>query len=342
MLPALKQRVPRAEQESLLKLYWNRAGVKRELSSLKRDHFELLDKLEQQENAIIRAQSQLEGLERLLTNPLAAANAMVYFQLRHLWRVAALKIEQFAHDLKQQREKRERAALHNTVLAKRKRRLEAINLKHDELQQKRRQTIEECERLEQRLDKMNVFMRLFAGPSLKTRIDGVMKNREALDERIAELNEAVEKIQAEPLPDPDGLSLDSRRMLNVAVIALAQELVLYFCEHNLARLAKKASQRTVGDMNFGDRGTCDLMVDRIRQRVDNLNSDKKLADLVKMRADALQAQSPYRHETDATPMREMLSEIPRSCLPTQAGDAAPPVAINVLEDDYWDLTNSLC
>ena len=94
-------------------------------------------------------------------------------------------------------------------------------------------------------------------------------------------------------------------------------------------------------MNFGDRGTCDQMVDRIRQRVDNLNSDKKLADRVRMRADALLAERQYRHETDATPMREMLSEIPRSCLPTQAGDAAPPIAINVLEDDYWDLTSSL-
>ena len=52
---------------------------------------------------------QLEGLERLLTNPLAAANAMVYFQLRHLWRVGAQRLEQFGKELQTQREKRERA-----------------------------------------------------------------------------------------------------------------------------------------------------------------------------------------------------------------------------------------
>ena len=34
-----------------------------------------------------------------------------------------------------------------------------------------------------------------------------------------------EKIQGEPLPEPEGLSLDSRRLINTAIIALAQHLV---------------------------------------------------------------------------------------------------------------------
>ena len=79
MLAALIEK-QRESAEQLLKLYWNRAGVKRELKALRRERFELLDKLKEQEGAIVRAQEQLEGLERLLTNPLAAANAMVYFQ----------------------------------------------------------------------------------------------------------------------------------------------------------------------------------------------------------------------------------------------------------------------
>jgi hypothetical protein len=89
VLTALLDRQSAAPTEELLKLYWNRADVKRELKALRRERFELLDKLKEQEGTILRAQEQLEGLERLLTNPLAAANAMVYFQLRHLWRVGA-------------------------------------------------------------------------------------------------------------------------------------------------------------------------------------------------------------------------------------------------------------
>lgn len=341
MLPALKQRAVQDEQESLLELYWNRAGVKRELSSLKRDHYELLDKLEQQENAIIRAQSQLEGLERLLVNPLAAANAMVYFQLRHLWRIAAIKVEQFSRELATQKQKREQAALHKAVLAKRNRRLEAIKLKFADLTKKRQQAVAESQQYTERLERMNLVVRFLAGPSLKHRIEAARKNCEALDERIAELREAVDKIQAEPLPDADGLSLENRRVVNIAVIALAQELVVFFAEHDLARMARKASQRPVGDMKFGDRGDCDRMVDWIRRRVDDLKRNESLPDRVKVRAEGLMGSVEYRHETDATPMPEQLGSI---ALASGDGgdDCGGALPINVLEGDYWDLTNALC
>jgi len=336
------QRNSEEEQEPLLKLYWNRAGVKRELVTLKRDHYDLLEKLEQQEGAILRAQSQLEGLERLLTNPLAAANAMVYFQLRHMWRVGALKVEQFGTELKAQREKRERLQLHNAVLAKRNRRLDAIKLKLDELLQKRKHALEECQRLEKRLESMNFFMKLFAGPGLRNRVEGMMQNRRALEERIEEFNEVMEKIQGEPLPEPDGLSLESRRLINVAIIALAQHLATHFAENDLARLAKKATKRTAADMKFGDRRVCDQMVECVRERVEQLNIDKTLADRVKRRADLLINSVKYRHETDAAPMQEGLGEITVApMLDAQGQVGHPPLRVNVLADDFWDLSEIL-
>jgi uncharacterized coiled-coil DUF342 family protein len=129
MIAALLERQAVEPTDQLLKLYWNRADVKRELKALRRERFELLDKLKEQEGAIVRAQEQLEGLERLLTNPLAAANAMVYFQLRHLWRVGAQRLDQFGKELQAQREKRERLHVQEAEIAKRKRRLDAVNEK---------------------------------------------------------------------------------------------------------------------------------------------------------------------------------------------------------------------
>src|ERR1041384_5395777 len=149
MLSALLDRQAEESAEQLLKLYWNRAGVKRELKALKRERFEMLDKLKEQEGAIVRAQEQLEGRERLLINPLAAANAMVYFQLRHLWRIGAQRLEQFGKELQLQREKRERAQLHGAAIAKRDRRLDAIAEKHGGLVEKRRVVAEEAAKFEQ-------------------------------------------------------------------------------------------------------------------------------------------------------------------------------------------------
>jgi septal ring factor EnvC (AmiA/AmiB activator) len=173
MLSAIREGQEPAPADELLRLYWNRADVKREVKALRRERLELLDKLKEQEGAIQRAQEQLEGLERLLTNPLAAANAMVYFQLRHLWRVGAQRLEQFGRELQMQREKRERAQLQDAETAKRERRLEAVKEKLAGLADKRRTVAEEQARLEQALASMNGFMRLFRSGGLKRQIAGV-------------------------------------------------------------------------------------------------------------------------------------------------------------------------
>ena len=342
MLNALRDREPE-ESEQLLKLYWNRADVKRELKALRRERFELLDKLKEQEGAIVRAQEQLEGLERLLTNPLAAANAMVYFQLRHLWRVGAQRLDQFGKELQTQREKRERAQLQDAEIAKRKRRLDAVTEKVTGLAEKRRAAADEHGRLDQQLRGMNFFVRLFRGSALRRRIAGVASGLRMLDEKLEELKALSEKIQGEPLPEPEGLSLESRRLINVAVIALAQHLVVHFSEHDLASLAKTSTERAVADMKFGERRDCDHMVERVREKIEELKQQKGFADQVKRRTDLLLTEMKYRNDTDSVPGVECVQVIMRSPgaqaneldLARRTTDA--PLRINVVADDYWGL-----
>src|SRR5687768_17531742 len=343
MLSAIRERHGPAPAEELLKLYWNRADVKRELKALRRERFELLDKLKEQEGAILRAQEQLEGLERLLTNPLAAANAMVYFQLRHLWRVGAQRLEQFGRELQTQREKRERAQLQEAETAKRQRRLEAVKEKIAGLAEKQHATAEEQAGFERELASMNRFVRLFRAGRLKRQIEGIASGRQMLDEKLAENEALIEKIQGEPLPEPEGLSLDSRRLINTAVIALAQHLVVHFAEHDLASLAKTSTERAVADMKFGDRRDCDRMVERIREKIEELKQQKTFADQVKRRTDLLLAEVKYRNESDSVPSVESVQAISRTPaaqaseldMARRASDA--PLRINVVADGYWDL-----
>jgi hypothetical protein len=343
MLSAILEREGATPTEELLKLYWNRADVKREVKALRRERFELLDKLKEQEGAILRAQEQLEGLERLLTNPLAAANAMVYFQLRHLWRVGAQRLEQFGRELQAQREKRERAQLQEAEIAKRQRRLDAIKEKTAALAEKRRATSDEQARLTQKLESMNVLVRLFRASALKRQIAGLASGMQMLEEKLEELRALTEKIQGEPLPEPEGLSLDSRRLINTAVIALAQHLVVHFCEHDLASLAKTSTERAVADMKFGDRRDCDRMVERIREKIEELKQQKTFADQVKRRTDLLLAEVKYRNESDSVPAIESLQMINRtpaaqaSELDMARRTSDAPLRINVVADGYWDL-----
>jgi predicted nucleic acid-binding Zn-ribbon protein len=331
------------EDERLLKLYWNRAAVKRELAQLRRERHDLMDRLKDQEGAINRAQEQLDGLERLLTNPLAAANAMVYFQLRHLWRVASQRLSDFGAELRKQRAQKELAQLQHSEMSKRQRRLSAIAEKSASVVEKYKAVTAQIAELESKLENLNAVMRLFKGRSLSRTIQNLVAARTALKEKLAELKDLHDKISNEPMPEPPGLSVESRRMINTAIIALAQHLVIHFSEHDLASLSKASMDKAVGDMKFGDRRDCDRLVERIRERIGYLKSEKQLPALVQRRAAALSAEIRFRNEADTVPLVETVAtitvEVGGAAQGRRSSDA--PLRINVLAEEYWDLYSAL-
>ena len=107
-LPLLGARRSADEQERLLKLYWNRAELKKELASLDDQLYQLRDRLKQQEAATQRAVDERESLETLLGNPELGFGALVHFQLNGLWRACHVQLEQFSGELRRQQEDRER------------------------------------------------------------------------------------------------------------------------------------------------------------------------------------------------------------------------------------------
>ena len=75
-----------ADEERLMQLFQNRAGLKKAYADLK-DEFHLLrDRLKQQEGATIRVQEQLDALGDLLADPRTGFGALVFYQLRGLWK----------------------------------------------------------------------------------------------------------------------------------------------------------------------------------------------------------------------------------------------------------------
>src|SRR6202162_2645054 len=97
------------DEERLMQLFQNRAGLKKAYADLK-DEFHLLrDRLKQQEGATIRVQEQLDALGDLLGDPKTGFGALVFFQLRTLWRTCHQQLSTFVTDLTRQQEARERA-----------------------------------------------------------------------------------------------------------------------------------------------------------------------------------------------------------------------------------------
>src|SRR6202041_497651 len=87
-----------ADEERLMQLFQNRAGLKKAYADLK-DEFHLLrDRLKQQEGATIRVQEQLDALGDLLADLRTGFAALVFFQLRTLWKTCHQQLSTFTTD----------------------------------------------------------------------------------------------------------------------------------------------------------------------------------------------------------------------------------------------------
>jgi len=115
-----------------MQLFQNRAGLKKAYADLK-DEFHLLrDRLKQQEGATIRVQEQLDALGELLGDPKTGFGALVFFQLRALWKVCHQQLSAFATDLTRQQEAREVAKHKADVEAAKSARLADVDRRLEE------------------------------------------------------------------------------------------------------------------------------------------------------------------------------------------------------------------
>ena len=106
-LSNIRQLLPGARQpeqdERLLQLFWNRAELKKELTRLQDERLKLLEQIRSQETATARAKEHVQVLEEYLGNPEIAVHALVYFQLRAVWRTAGARVARFAEQLSSSR-----------------------------------------------------------------------------------------------------------------------------------------------------------------------------------------------------------------------------------------------
>ena len=121
-----------ADEERLMQLFQNRAGLKKAYADLK-DEFHLLrDRLKQQEGVTIRVQEQFDALGELLGDSKTGFGALVFFQLRALWKVCHQQLSAFAGELTRQQEAREIARHHADEEAAKAARLAQVDERYRE------------------------------------------------------------------------------------------------------------------------------------------------------------------------------------------------------------------
>jgi hypothetical protein len=320
-----------ADEERLMQLFQNRAGLKKAYADLK-DEFHLLrDRLKQQEGATLRVQEQLDALGDLLADPATGFGAMVFFQLRGLWKTCHQQLSKFASDLTQQQETREAArhtaeceATKNMRLADVEERLQAAGTAADAQR-------EQLAASQGELSRLTAFWHYFRRRRQQRMLESLRQGVVLADAAVGDLHAEKSAIIAEAAPEFPGISLNARRNINLAIISYAESLCEQVDAFGLAARAKEAVARRVHEMGFGSRAECEDYMQRVQKAHAAIANQRQITAGVKPKLERLRATGEYRNVADTVPTADSLA----------AASAASSSQWNVLAEDYWDLFNLL-
>ena len=157
--------------------------------------------------------------------------------------------------------------------------------------------------------------------------------------RLEELFDRRIKIESEQWPEFPGLSTEGKRLINIAVIALAQHLFVHFTEDSLAQHAKTAVVRVVEDVQYGEPEQCEYLTTKLRDALGRMPACLERAEELKLRTNYLRSAAKYRKDEDTVPMAESFPSIPtRVRAETQGATFADvPIEVNILAEEYWDI-----
>ena len=319
-----------------MQLFQNRAGLKKAYADLK-DEFHLLrDRLKQQEGATIRVQEQLDALGDLLGDPKTGFGALVFFQLRALWKTCHQQLSTFASDLTRQQEAREVAkhkaeieAAKSARLADVDRRLQAAAAEADA----RRGHLTAAQ---QEIGRLTAFWHYFKRRRRQKSLESLRSHVVLADAAVGDMHAERSAIDHEAAPEFPGISLSARRNINLAIISFAELLCESVDAYGLAARAKEAVARRVHEMSFGTRADCEGYMQRVQQAQASVAGQKQITGALKAKLERLRSTCEYRNNADTVPTADSLAP---AAADVELGKTPKPAtgAWNVLAEDYWDL-----
>jgi len=324
---------PSAEDERLVALFRNRAELKKELGALDDERHRLLDRLKLQEGATMRVEEQFAALEQYLGRAEEGYKSLAYFQLKGLWRAAAKRLEQFAAELERQQKDRERRQQLADFDRGKRARIADVDRELVEARVLADQLQAEQKLGTQRMNELVGFWNYFRRRKLAETLEMRALRLEAAQTVVTDLSDARHEVDSQAPPPFEGLGLEGRRAVNLAIIACAESLCNRLADGGLADLARQTTLRRVYESDYGDREQCLALMERAARAATDL--ERRADDLtdIKARTDRLRRSVAYRGAADAIPTQD-------SVQPADA-PARQQSMPNVLLEEYFEVYSVL-
>ncbi len=326
-----------SEEERLMQLFQNRAGLKKAYADLQ-DEFHLLrDRLKQQEGATIRVQEQLDALGELLADPNTGFSALVFHQLRGLWKTCHQSLSAFAVDLTRTQEARESARYRAECDAARQSRLDNVDRRLHVAAERADLQRQHLASAQQEISMLTAFWHYFERRRRNKSLEVLRQAVVEADALVGNLHAERSAIAGEGADEFPGISLSARRNINLAIIGYAELLCETVDAHGLAARAKEAVARRVHEMSFGTRAECEDYMLRVQKALAAVARQKQITAPVKIKMERLRAVCEYRNSADTVPTADSLINVSTESDTVKCGPGNPGAVWNVLAEDYWDL-----
>jgi len=325
------------DEERLMQLFQNRAGLKKAYADLQ-DEFHLLrDRLKQQEGATIRVQEQLDGLGDLLGDPKTGFGALVFYQLRTLWKTCHQQLSGFAADLTRQQEARETAKHKAESEAAKNALLAGVDARLQEAASHADRHREQLASAQSEIGRLTAFWHYFKRRRRQKSLESLRESVVAADAAVGDLHAERSAISGTANPDFPGISLAARRTINLAIISYAELLCEQVDAYGLAARAKEAVARRVNEMSFGTRSDCEGYMQRVQKAQVAVANQKQMSSTLKIKLERLRATCDYRNTADTVPTADYLGNTTPETVGAGPIKPAGAAGWNVLAEDYWDV-----
>ncbi|MGA7964353.1 MAG: hypothetical protein WCB49_00360 [Gammaproteobacteria bacterium] len=314
-------------------------------STLELEYAKALDTLQAERDALTQ---RVLRLETMLADPEKGQNAILYFRLRAIWDMCHDDLMALSQQFQEKYADIVEETIGDTTVATTNAAYEAFVARQRVVQARLRSLQDEQKRINYEL---HVREKPFKPGEKLALTEESAKVEKQLDEAARELkdleNNAPKAPDVQQLPSPPvrhrGPNLQTRRAINIALIALAQYFYLFYREDQIAAMALRASRKPVEDTNFGLASECLEIGYKVRELATLSRNERNRHEAVRQRVEYLKNRLRYPSDSDAIPDQHSVNTIPvrvdsREGLLGNHDDLIP---INVLALNYWDINKTL-
>ncbi len=324
--------------DRLVALFKNRAELKKAFSELRAECDELRERLAQAESDPAQSYQRLAALEQRLSERETAYPALVYFQLRGLWRFCHNQLIEFSEQLQEQHLERERGKHEEAFHTEQQRSLtsfeDRLQLLTQEFARERQAVLDH----QARMDKLKGFWNHFRRRAIREEMSRQEQLATDVGTRLEQLRQQRQAQLERTPPEFEGLSAEARRKVNLAVLAFAQYLYVEFAPNSLASLSRDATQSAINEVSYGSQRDCEALMEIIERSMADMAGKRGYGDELKLRARHLKLKTRFESDTSTVPTPDSMMTFP---LEFHQGQAGMQVDVNILADDYWNLTEVL-